>query len=412
MTNTPSNCEQKLKKNRYGMSSDNGSIVSVVSCEQKNIRDNIIRELSKKQCHLTSKAYSELAKAENGIRKVIDSNRGGTKGVHGFIAEHAQVGIGNANSIMSGHGIQYILLDNNGRDDILKNGAPIQMKFVQKALSLDAVAEHLEKYPDAVSDGVLYMIPKDYWKKLQCIAYRNVEEAGKLRSREYNLWLKLKELEEQGVGIERLCPAEFDYSSSMVGNYQNTIDDCRFNVDKEHDSVIKRIISDNAPSWQEALKDIGIGASIEGIFEGLCVIVEKHEEGIHVKEYSKTDGIDIVRAVGKGALNGGLRSGVVYLAVNYTPLPAGVASGMFTIAEKAIELGVEAKKETMSMKDKRAEIIATIIDVSVTTLFALAGAKTFKKNRVVGSMIGTIAAKAVISGSRKLRDQTKDKKCA
>ena len=73
---------------------------------------------------------------------MIESNRGGENGVHGFIAEQLETGIGNAKSIMDGNGIQYVLLDDNGRDDLLIGSTPVQMKFVQKALSLDAVKEH------------------------------------------------------------------------------------------------------------------------------------------------------------------------------------------------------------------------------------------------------------------------------
>ena len=46
-------------------------------------------------------ALAELQKMKDAIAAVIETNRGGTKGAHGFIAEAAEVGIRNARSLIN-----------------------------------------------------------------------------------------------------------------------------------------------------------------------------------------------------------------------------------------------------------------------------------------------------------------------
>lgn len=235
---------------------------------------------------LLREASAELKKTTDNIKSLIESNRGGENSVHGFIAEQLETGIGNAKSIMDGNGIQYILLDDNGRDDLLIGSTPVQMKFVQKALSLDAVKEHMIKYPEAIGDGEMYMIPLDYRKKLQNLMSIPVEEAGKLRNTDYTLWKKLHELYEDGLPEDRICAAEFGYDGSQKERYQDTIDDCKASITKRRDDV-RQVIKENALSISEALKSVAIGAGIEGALSGVFVICDKHAAGVDFKDYVK-----------------------------------------------------------------------------------------------------------------------------
>lgn len=66
------------------------------------------------------------------------------------------------------------------------------------------------------------------------------------------------------------------------------------------------------------------------------------------------------------------------------------------MAEKTIEVGVKAKKEDISKEEATEQIIATAVEIVIITAFAMIGAKCYKKNRGVGSIIGTAAAKTLI----------------
>ena len=88
---------------------------------------------------------------------------------HGEIAEVFDVRFGNADRLIRGEDPNYTF-DGVGRtaaEDYLKNNLPVQSKFVQSNLSMDAVLEHLDKYPDFVQSGGTYSIPKDFYEQIE-----------------------------------------------------------------------------------------------------------------------------------------------------------------------------------------------------------------------------------------------------
>ena len=393
-------CDTK-DRTKLGVGTEDGAVIATRIEVQKMIRDDIINRTTEEKDLLLQEASAELNKTRDNIRSLIESNRGGGKGVHGFIAEQLETGIGNANSIMNGKGIQFILLDDNGRDDLMMGSTPVQMKFVQKALSLDAVKEHMMKYPEAIEDGEIYMIPRDYFEKLQGLMSVPVEEAGKLRNTDYDLWKKLRKLYEGGLPSDRLCAAEIDYDGAQKDRYQHTIEDCRTTIQKKRDEDVRKVNEENAPAVSEALKAVAFGAGIEGALSAMCVIYDKHKDGIGIRNYGKDDSLDVLKALGKGAINGGLRSGFIYIMVNFTPVPAGIASAVYTITEKTIEVGVKAQKDDTAKEEAAKQVAAIVGEVVITTVFAMVGVKCCKKNRIVGSIIGTATAKALIFVGKK-----------
>ena len=90
--------------------------------------------------------------------------------MHGFIAELAEVGIGNARKQIFGDEPVYQWVNDNGPVDlILRSGKDIQRKFVAAdgRFSLGAIAEHLHRYPDYVKNGRKYQIPRDHFEMIQ-----------------------------------------------------------------------------------------------------------------------------------------------------------------------------------------------------------------------------------------------------
>jgi hypothetical protein len=63
-----------------------------------------------------------LASVDEAIRtidlEVVTANRGGVKGMHGFIAEVAEVGVGNARSQIAGAGAVYQWVNDNKAVDL------------------------------------------------------------------------------------------------------------------------------------------------------------------------------------------------------------------------------------------------------------------------------------------------------
>ena len=97
---------------------------------QKRI-DELVRALFEQDINL-EQALAELQKMKANIQKLIESNRGGDKGIHGFIAEAAEVGIENAKKLIEGLNASCKWLNDNGPADFQRDGIDIQQKFVEK----------------------------------------------------------------------------------------------------------------------------------------------------------------------------------------------------------------------------------------------------------------------------------------
>ena len=96
-----------------------------------------------------SRADQELQKLKEDIEQLIESNRGGKTGMHGFIGERVQVSFSNERAKMQGTSPEYVLLDDNGMTDYLRGQTLIQQKacISDKSLGLTHVLSHSEKYP-------------------------------------------------------------------------------------------------------------------------------------------------------------------------------------------------------------------------------------------------------------------------
>lgn len=103
------------------------SLVQILNrIRQINLLKNIDMLSGRKEA-----ALGVLRSTEESINKVISSGRGGTKGAHGFIGEHAQCGISNARALMVGRVPLYKLVDDNGPVDYFRGTTPIQQKACQ-----------------------------------------------------------------------------------------------------------------------------------------------------------------------------------------------------------------------------------------------------------------------------------------
>ena len=128
---------------------------------QNQLRINeLLQGLSQQDTNLDN-ALKEFGELKESVSKLVQTNRGGTKGMHGFVAERMQVYFKNARNLIEGADKGYFLIDDNGPVDYTGNGINYQQKFVGKHLSLDAVKKHLDKYPDYIKNGGKYQIPKD-----------------------------------------------------------------------------------------------------------------------------------------------------------------------------------------------------------------------------------------------------------
>ena len=122
-----------------------------------NTLESILTSETDKLSDLATKsanALSNLDWAKTEIDNLININRGGNTGVHGFISEFAETGIRNARDVYQGLQKSVVLLNDNGPADILLQGKEVQMKFF---------ANILEEIKQAANyDKMSMLFPKDH----------------------------------------------------------------------------------------------------------------------------------------------------------------------------------------------------------------------------------------------------------
>ena len=108
--------------------------------------DRLVASLAQQDVNLGDALASVQGALTQIGREVIDVNRGGQKGMHGFIAEVAEVGIGNAREQILGKAAPYQWVNNNSPVDLLRDGVAIQQKFVAAGgrFGLGAISVHLD----------------------------------------------------------------------------------------------------------------------------------------------------------------------------------------------------------------------------------------------------------------------------
>lgn len=154
----------------------------------------LVKRYAEIDCHKAG-ADQELQALREEIKNLIESNRGGTTGMHGFIGERVQVSFSNARAVMQGQEKAYTLIDDNGMTDYLRGNTLIQQKacLSDKALGLTHIAAHAEKYPVFIQENGIYQIPKDFYAKYQRFVNMAEETALKLRKEDLRMWKRVQE---------------------------------------------------------------------------------------------------------------------------------------------------------------------------------------------------------------------------
>ena len=297
----------------------------------------LVKRYAEIDCHKAG-ADQELQALREEIKNLIESNRGGTTGMHGFIGERVQVSFSNARAVMQGQEKAYTLIDDNGMTDYLRGNTLIQQKacLSDKALGLTHVAAHAEKYPAFIQENGIYQIPKDFYAKYQRFVNMAEETALKLRKEDLRMWKRVQEFK-AAVPEAKVEPMVVTYDEIQAGAVNGTIDREMAAVEKEYRK--QRNAAENAckPTVQEGLKVAAYSAALEGIVDGSISILEHKQERGKIRDFEKEDwkeiGIDIAKGIGKGAIRGT----AVYAATNIVHVPADVASATVTGAFGVIE---------------------------------------------------------------------------
>lgn len=341
-----------------------------------------------------------------------DKIRGGLSGVHGYIAEAAEVGIGNARQQIEGAEPIYEWINDNGVDDIKKGATFFQMKFCASGnhLSLKAIEMHHEKYPEYLSQGKKYMIPADHYEKIKDLLSISKDEANKRATQtgEFSLsqWKEVNEYFNEGKGsipLEDIEPSQLEYRDVQLGTYKDTFSK---ETDSLHDRNRERIeerskeaYEDSTPTLGEAVKVTAVSAALEGAMSCGQAIIKIRKSGKKLGDFEESDWKEVFGETAMGTLKGGTRGITVFLLNNYTVTPAAVANAMvtasFSIAEQAHlyrrgeldEIGFIEKSEMVCM------------DAAVSAISSFVG-QTMIPIPVLGAIIGNIAGTMMYNAAK------------
>lgn len=388
------------------------AIASWVSYLNQLRIDNLLSALNQQDENLRN----ALTSVDEAVRKidleVVAANRGGQHGMHGFIAEIAEVGIGNARKQILGHEADYHWVNDNGPVDLIRGSVEIQQKFVAAGgrFSLGAITEHLQKYPEYVRNGGKYQIPRDHFEIIQRLYALSPEDASKLLSRggdgpSLRDWQRVQAFfQDRSVGFESLEPSTLEYNEVQRDAYTSTMA-----AEKDLLRATDRSLRDD--SYQRSrptLRGGGTAALTAAATAGgtalVLAVVAKRRGGRRLNEFSGHDWIDFAGETGSGFGKGGVRGLSIYVLTNFTATSAAVAGSIVTasfgIAEQANKLRRGQIDELEFIENS--EIIA--LEAAVRALSSFVGQATIPipiLGAVIGTTVGTVMYKAVASSLTK-----------
>lgn len=356
--------------------------------------DALINALHVQDANLEN-AMISMDRAMAEIENVILTNRGGEKGLHGFIAEIAECGFGNAKSYIHGGEKFYEWINSNGPDDIfrLADGKHIQMKFVQGngKLSIDAVFKHLQTYPDYIEQDGSYQIPKDFYDVVKRLYDMPREEAGKLAKGgglTYRRWKLVHDyIDGSGLKIEDLEPSDFEYKEVQVNSVAKSMGKRRNQLVEEDRNTRAKVYDKSKPTFGEGAKVTVVAAVLEGVATFVLAVKRHLGEGRSIRDITQEEWQEIAKESGYGLAKGGVRGAVTYVLNNYTATPAAVASSLVTasfgIAEQANKFRCGELTEVQFIEASE----TVCLDASVSALASFMGQAAIPVP-ILGAFIG------------------------
>ena len=296
-------------------------------------------------------ALKSIDAAFEDVQIIIDTNRGGDSGIHGYIAEAAQHGVGNAKEWIEGKIPSFEWINDNGMLDLKHGAIGLQMKFVKSGgkLSLNALKTYLGKYPEFLKNKNKFMIPKDFYEKIDSLlemSDKDVKYLTKNSDPSISEWRFVRKFfEESSIKFEDIEPSDLTYNQVQKNAIEDSLTTVKNTLKKEADNKKNALINDaekkkdqlkeeafeekkiaidkSKPTIKDTAKAGVIGAALEGGVSFTLAIKEKLKEK-DIKDFNSDDWNEIFKKTGIDTAKGGVRGVVVHLMTNRNTLPDGV----------------------------------------------------------------------------------------
>ena len=417
------------KKNHY-QEQIIGGVADIINQERVQEMNYLMLESFNHQDGLLQKQDLNFVKALNELDKVRDfvnkpqNILGSDLTKHGEVAESLEVHIRNAKDVLEGK-VKLATFEGVGRtapEDYLINGIEVQSKFYNGINNtLDkGVLEHMDKYESFGRNGSFYHIPKDQYETIEKVM--NGESVEGMTQRAID---KIKEnvsqieLKSGQPFTDVVKPGISNYDEVQLGVVHNTIDGQEEVIDFKQEEIKKSIQDDaerkresieleHQPSFDEALKVVGIGAVLGGLSSVVLNIYQKKKDGKAIANFSSDDWKSIGIDFNKGAVKGGITGGVIYGITNYSNIGAPIASAMVSASFGIAKLASSYKKGEISQNEYMNQGQLLCLDSGAVALGATAG-QILIPLPIVGALVGTFATKIFMEiNAKHLSEKSKE----
>ena len=256
---------------------------------------------------------------------------------------------------------------------------------------LEAIKEHLNKYPEFIKNGGKYQLPKDFYQELKRLLSMSKDEAAKESTSTYRLWKWVQEFStESGITPDNLEPAILDYSAVQKGRIDETVKREEQNIRNEDQSRRDAAYNASKPTLKQGTQATAIGAAAEGGMTFFLSIMKKRNQKKNLMEFTEDDWKEIGIDTAKGATQGGIRGATIYAMTNFTATPAAVANALVTASFGVVAQAYQLHQGNITQEDFIVNSEILCLDVSVSALASLLG-QTLIPIPVLGTIIGNMA---------------------
>lgn len=323
---------------------------------------------------------------------------------HGEIAEHVEVGITNARSLIEGGDIRAYIdeahVSRTGATDYIVDGVDVQSKFyngINNGLS-GGVLGHLEKYPDFTNDGGYYHIPKDQFEIIQKIrAGELVEELnGKTQAAILRNVAQIEEV--TGKSFDDVVkPSISNYSDVQQGKVHEVLDNHSKDLNARNEQIKEDIRNDHSANLADGLKATGIAAAVGGGLSFATGLYQFYKAGKNPfkGELTADDWKKLGLDTTKGAAVGGLSGAAIYAMTNSLDMAAPFASAMVGATKGIASLVMDYNAGRISLADLTTGGLLVCSESAVVGLATFAG-QTLIPIPVIGGVVGAIAGKIML----------------
>lgn len=319
---------------------------------------------------------------------------------HGEIAEHVEVGVRNARSLVASYEPTATIdgIHRTGPTDYVVDGQNVQSKFINGTNdTLRHVEEHMDKYSEFGRDGKSYYhIPKDQHDQIQRVLDgRETELAAKSQRVIREHVSKIEEATGKPFN-EVVKPGVSDYRDVQQGKVHETLFKQEQDIQNRNQQRNDDILNDHKPSMTEAAKVTGIAAAVGGCMSmGMAIWVKTREGKNPFKgEFTQQDWQDVGIKGLKGAAGGAISGAAIYGLTNFAEMSAPFASA-FVSAGKGIFALHQSYLNNEINEEQFLEM--SLIACSEAAIVGLATAlgQTLIPIPLLGATIGTMAGRLV-----------------